>query len=126
MIGKRMRCPLNQLGVIQHKFNGVNIKQAKRFVRVSCETYIEKIAKAHGWTEELTHNQPVPMRSDPAYIAALEETEGPGNEEDQQELQKTMGFNYRQVMGEIIFAMVVCRPHTTWITRPMGLGLGLC
>jgi hypothetical protein len=50
------------------------------------------------------------MRQESAYQNELETTEGPEDPAEQQRLRDEMGFNYRQVIGEIIFAMITCRP----------------
>jgi hypothetical protein len=42
-------------------------------------------------------------------MAALELTEGPTDEKEKQALEQEMGFSYRQVIGEAIFAMTICR-----------------
>jgi hypothetical protein len=49
------------------------------------------------------------MRTDISYLATLELTEGPEDPAEQRELEQQMGFNYRQVIGEAIFAMTLCR-----------------
>jgi len=49
------------------------------------------------------------MRAESEYHRVLETTEGPVRPEDKYDLQKQMGFNYRQLIGELIFAMTACR-----------------
>jgi hypothetical protein len=49
------------------------------------------------------------MRNNSSYLATLELTEGPDDPAEQHALEKQMGFNYRQVIGEAIFAMTLCR-----------------
>ena len=46
-IESQMQNPLNDLGVIK-RFNGIDIQQARDFVKISCETYIDKIVSHHG------------------------------------------------------------------------------
>jgi hypothetical protein len=49
------------------------------------------------------------MQTETAFMATLELTEGPIEEHDKKTLEKEMGFSYRQVIGEAIFAMTICR-----------------
>ena len=58
----------------------------------------------------MAHQRPIPMRNDSNYLAELEQAKGPSTQEEQRDLAMQMGFNYRQVTGELTFAMVVCRP----------------
>ena len=49
------------------------------------------------------------MRNDSTYQANLELSYGPKEAKEQQELETQMGFSYRQAIGELIFAMTICR-----------------
>jgi hypothetical protein len=104
----RMQYPLNDMGLIR-RFNGVDISQTRDYVKMSCEMYIDKIVIGHGWQNEPAHTIPVPMRQDSAYHAILETELRPETEEEKENLEKIMGFSYRQAIGELIFAMTVCR-----------------
>jgi hypothetical protein len=92
-----MQNPLNDLGVIK-RFNGIDILQARDFVKISCETYIDKIVSLHGWQDELASNQPVPMRSDSESLQKLELSKGPEDPAEAQALKHDMGFSYRQAL----------------------------
>jgi hypothetical protein len=107
-IEDRMQNPLNDLGVIK-RFNGIDILQARDFVKVSCESYIDKIVTHHGWQNEVASNHPIPMRADSESLRKLELSKGPEDPREAQELEKEMGFSYRQAIGELIFAMTVGR-----------------
>jgi hypothetical protein len=107
-IQSKMTNELNDLGVIK-RFNGMDIDQTRHYVRLSCHTYIDKIISHHSWEHEKHANKPIPMRNDSTYLAELELTEGPSDPADQRALEQQMGFNYRQVIGEAIFAMTLCR-----------------
>lgn len=68
--------------------------------------------KAHDWI--LKTNQPInpiPLPADNAYIRKLEEAMVPATLTDKLQLKETMGFNYRQVIGEVIFPMMKCCPE---------------
>jgi hypothetical protein len=107
-IESRMQNPLNDLGVIK-RFNGIDILQTRDFVKISCETYIDKIVSHHNWQHEVASNQPIPMRADSESLRKLELSKGPEDPVEAQALETEMGFSYRQAIGELIFAMTVGR-----------------
>jgi hypothetical protein len=112
-IESRMKNPLNDLGVIK-RFNGIDILQTRDFVKISCETYIDKIVSHHGWQNEVASNQPIPMRADSESLRKLEGSTGPDDPAEAQALELEMGFSYRQAIGELIFAMTVGRIDTSY------------
>ena len=100
--------PMNDLGVVK-RFNGVDILQSRHFVRLSCETYIDKVIGNHDWQDLQSATLPVPMRSDSDFLSKFDQESGPTDPEEAKRLQETMGFSYRQAVGELIYAMTVCR-----------------
>lgn len=58
--------------------------------------------------------EPIPMKSEKAYLRELETSTGPTTEKEQKLLQQDMGFSYRQVIGELIYMMVTCRPDISF------------
>ena len=107
-IQQLMKNPLNDLGIIK-RFNGIDTVQTKHYIKIHGATYITKIIEHHGWQNEKAANLPIPMRTDSAYQAQIQLEEGPTDPQAQKELEKQMGFNYRQAIGELIFAMTICR-----------------
>ena len=63
----------------------------------------------HGWTKEFVKHKPVPLRSDSKYMTAIQLDEGPEDPLEAKQLEKRMGFNYRQAIGEVIYALTICR-----------------
>ena len=61
-----------------------------------------------------TANYPIPMSEDKHYIRQLESAELPSTEEQKIALQVEMKFNYRQAIGELIYAMVTRRPDISF------------
>ena len=100
--------PLNDLGLIK-RFNGADIIQSQHYIKISCETYITKIRDHHGWPPPRSNTKPLPIRTDHTYLTTLQQSRGPDDSHEQRELETQMGFNYRQVIGELIFAMTLCR-----------------
>jgi hypothetical protein len=116
-----MRISLKTLGVID-RFNGIYIHQTRYYVKLTCEKYLKKMLTNHAWCDtSLMPNKPTPLPSDTAYIQSLETATPPTTYPEQQALQDTMGFSYRQVMGEILYPMVKCRPdiafHATKLSQ---------
>jgi hypothetical protein len=100
---------LNKLGIIK-RFDGLDIQQTRDYIKISCQTHIDKIVEHHGWQNETTANLPLPMRNDSVYQANLELSYGPNNIiKEQQELETQMRFSYCQAIGELIFVMTICR-----------------
>jgi hypothetical protein len=100
--------PLNELGVIK-RFNRLDIQQTRHYIKISWQTYIDKIVEHHEWQHEHTANLPIPMRNDSIYQANLELSYGPEDVKAQQELETQMQFSYHQAIGELIFTMTICR-----------------
>ncbi len=98
LINDKMRIPVKHLGIIDH-YNGMDIHQTKHYVKLTCETYLYKMLKNHGW----------PSPSDNAYIKTLESAIPPNTTHDREHL-KAKYFNYRQVIGEIIYPTMKCHP----------------
>jgi hypothetical protein len=101
---------VKDLGLIG-RFNGVDIFQTKYYVKLTCERYITKMLQSHNWliTGPLpTH--PIPLPSEQDFIKSLEQAIPPQTVQAKQQLQHEMGFSYRQVIGELIWPMIKCRP----------------
>jgi hypothetical protein len=89
-------------------YNGLDILQTREGIKISCGTYIRKLQKAHGWNEVSPRSlEPI----DPNKVRELESNEGPNIDSPEgEELRKRNGFNYRGVVGEIVYAYITCRP----------------
>lgn len=107
-IQTHMSNPLNELGYIS-KFNGLNIHQTNTYNHLSCETYINKIISHHGWTLEEIPDRPTPMKSYTAYQTEIQIQQGSQDPAVAQKLERKMKLNYRQGIGELIFALTICR-----------------
>ena len=53
------------------------------------------------------------MCSDSTYLHTIETTE-PLEPEERMTYKSTLGFTYRQAIGEIIYALVTCRPDISF------------
>ena len=110
-INAQMRIEVKHLGTID-RFNGVDVHQTRYYVKITCEKYLYKMIKAHDWLlKTAAPLNPVPLPADSAYIKKLESAVVPNTLTDKLKLKESMGFNYRQVIGEVIFPMMKCRPE---------------
>ena len=92
-------------------YNGLDIHQTKRFFKVSCATYLRKILEGYGWDTQ-THKSPIgsPMNHEKKYLNKMETSSRPTDALSHTTLQKEMRSTYRQVIGELLFAAITCRP----------------
>ena len=70
-IGNKLQVPLNHLGVIA-KFDGIDVLQTRGHIKISCQTYLDKVLDSHKWQESEPGLNPIPMRNDSVYQSALE------------------------------------------------------
>jgi hypothetical protein len=93
-------------------YNGLDILQTREGIKLYCGTYIRKLQKAHGWNE-VSDKKLEPI--DPNKVKELESTVGPNiDSKEGKELRKRNGFNYRGVVGEIVYAQITGRPDYTF------------
>ena len=112
LIDSKMSAPLKREGLL-HRFNGIDIKQTKDFIRVNCSTYLNKILKNKPFNLTTTKNKPIPMTSDNELIKQLDISVGPFTDTEKLAQEKEMGFKYRNATGELLFAMITYRPDTS-------------
>ena len=56
-------------------YNGLNVQQTKRFIKISCTTYIEKILKGKDWSNEGNHTiTKTPMNHDKKILIVGDKT----------------------------------------------------
>ena len=92
-----------------NQFNGVDVTQSSHFIKISIHTYITKILKDKPWISSPSHTSPIPMNPDNVYNHNLEQLE-PLTGHDLKVVEDEYGFSYKQGIGELIYAMVTCRP----------------
>lgn len=109
-INSKMSMDVKDLGLID-RFNGMDIFQTKYYVKITCEKYLAKMLQAHQWSLKAPPpTLPIPLPADKEFIKQLEEATPPSSQSEIDTLRQEMGFNYRQVLGEIIWPMIKCRP----------------
>ena len=119
IIGKQLRLqsetsdPFTYLGLITD-FNGIDVKQTREYIEISCAGYIDRIITSHGWTNEknmLPVSKPIsPLPTDTLHQIA-KHTNGPKEgTAEHSALEAKAGFSYRTLLGEMMYAYVSCRP----------------
>jgi len=105
--------PFEYRGLVD-SFDGYNVLQTRDYIKLSAESYIRRLLKAHGWdnpSPRESSNKPKPPlhESDVANLFNL--AAGPvENTPEHKALETEQGFGYRSVLGEILFAYVLCCP----------------
>jgi hypothetical protein len=95
------------------RYNGVDVHQTRDHVKVSCETYINRVLQTHGWetpgARESDRFDSVPMTAEiAAQLTAIPAGPSEGTPEHR-DLEADVGYSYRQILGELVYAYVVCR-----------------
>ena len=114
-INSEMSIDIKSLGIV-NRFNGVDIKQSRNFIKIYNKMYIEKILKDKGWLQAAipgNHNTFIPMHNDVTYNRDIE-TAIPITHTEISSIEKEFGFSYKQGIGELIYAMVTCRPDISY------------
>jgi dUTP pyrophosphatase len=110
-INAKMRIEVKHLGLID-RFNGMDVHQTRHYMKITCEKYLYKMIKSHEWLIKGPHPiNPIPLPADSAYLQRLEQAVVPNSILAKTALQHRMGFKYRQVMGEVIYPTMKCRPE---------------
>jgi Reverse transcriptase (RNA-dependent DNA polymerase)/GAG-pre-integrase domain len=101
---------LTTQGVLR-RFNGVDIDQTRDYVKISCESYIANMMNVHAWTvpsaaETGRLSEPL----SPSDYDKLQRAEGfAEGTAEHRALETKFGFAYRSLLGELVYAYVVCR-----------------
>ena len=114
-INSKMSIDVKELGMIE-RFNGVDVEQRREYIKLHNHTYISKLIQQHPWLQNDTepmHTHPLPMHHANQYQHDIE-TATPLTPTERQKLEHEYGFSYRQAVGEIIYAMITCRPDISF------------
>ena len=114
-INSKMTIDVKDLGVVSC-FNGVDVLQTQEYIKLHNTTYINKIIQQHSWINDDNTPMPyhpLPMNPDTKYQHQLEQAT-PLEMDEKLKLERKLNFTYRQVVGEIIYAMIICRPNISY------------
>jgi hypothetical protein len=116
LIDEHLTIPLKRLGLVD-LFNSVDILQTKHYVKISCTTYLERICEKY--LDSWMHQHHVPARPTPlpatdsfmkSFLAAI----GDPTPSHQATLERDMQLKYKNVLGELIYALVTCHPDISF------------
>jgi hypothetical protein len=100
---------LKSQGILS-SFYGIDIDQRREYVKFSCQSYLARMLKTHGWDKpsltEKSDSKPI----EPLAASSADELfPSVGLAEDSTEHQplKIIGFRYCMVLGELPYAYVV-------------------
>jgi hypothetical protein len=103
LIDDKLTIPMKHQGLVT-LYNGLNIIQTWDYIKVLCETYIDRISNIHldhGWMKSyLISDRPTPLPTTPQFMKALQTDDANPNPIAQQNLEKKMGFSYRSEIGQ--------------------------
>ncbi|KAL7550306.1 hypothetical protein ACHAWF_013540 [Thalassiosira exigua] len=86
-------------------FNGLDIDQTRHYIKLTCKTYIERISQGHldSWMSvKDMPDRPTPLPSKDTFMRDFLAAEGTKDPVEQEKLKKSMGFGYRQGIGQLI------------------------
>ena len=119
MIDEHITFPMKRMGLV-HLFNGMDIDQTEDYIKVSCETYLDRILEKYFTApinlrvDDIGRVKPTPLPNRPTFQNSFLNAKGDPDPKAQADLAKRMGFGYRNAIGELIYAMVTCRPDLSY------------
>jgi len=95
----------------------MDVQQSRYWIKISCSTYINRIMPKHrdSWMSDKrmpTHPTPLPVAG--KFMESFMAAKGNRDKDVQAALAKEYGFSYRSGVGELIYAMITCRPDLSF------------
>jgi hypothetical protein len=113
MIDDELRILMKHQGYLD-MYHGVNKKQTKNYIKISCKSSIEKICYKYlnFWMHTFTStgDSPTPLPTDPTWHKRFNDAVGNPDPKGQSKLAKAMQITYHCGVGELIWAMNTTRP----------------
>jgi hypothetical protein len=116
LIDDHLTIPLKRMGLVT-LFNGLDVTQTQDYVKISCSTYINRICAKYldSWMgKHHMSNRPTPLPQTESFLKSFHSAEGDPSPIQQEKLGKQMGIQYRNGVGELIYALVTCRPDISY------------
>jgi hypothetical protein len=118
VIGARLKlehekeAPFEYFGLLS-EYNGVDVKQTRDYVAISCSRYIQRVLQSHQWSKpgprESDTEKCIPMPTE--VLPQLYKEVGPAEGSlEHAALSAEQGFTYRTLLGELLYAYITCRP----------------
>ena len=113
LLDEQLTMPIKRQGLLD-MFNGVDVVQTKHYIKIDCHTYIDKFCAKYlaTWMNKvpLSENRPTPLPSDADWLQNFNAAIGSDNPKELATLETSMQIRYRGGIGELIWAMITCRP----------------
>lgn len=92
-------------------YNGMEIDQRREYIAILMTTYIDKLVDKHGWSSmKFSKTKPSAPLTEAMAKAIMEAGRGPLLKSPEgRKIEDEKGFQYRVLLGELIFVMVVTR-----------------
>jgi len=105
--------PFEHFGLVD-SFDGCDVLQTRDCIKLSAESYVRRLLKAHGWdnlSRRESSNKPKPQLHESDVANLVDLAAGPvENTPEHKALEAEQGFGQRSVLGKIFFACVLFRP----------------
>ena len=95
-------------------FNGVDVKQTRNYIQITCETYIDKFLAHYGWASAATNEssekpiEPIALSTVPQLFTDYDANAN-ANDITLMGYENAAGFAYGSVLGAVIYIYVVAR-----------------
>jgi hypothetical protein len=117
LIDDQLTIPLKRQGLLD-MFNGVDVVQTQDYIKISCQTYIDKFCEKYlnTWLGKipLSKNRPIPLPTDPSWLKKFSAAMGLSDPDVQKDLSSKMQIKYKAGVGELIWAMTTCQPDISF------------
>jgi hypothetical protein len=117
MLDDELTIPLKQMGLLD-LYNGLDAVQTWDYIKINCSTFLNEISIKHLSTWMKNFNVPTgcpnPLPRRETFIKPYLLATGDPDHALQDKLAKEMGFGYQLGIGELIYAMVSCRPDISY------------
>jgi hypothetical protein len=103
------------------KFNGVEVDQTRDYIRLHCATYLDRVLDKHGWNTPQYHD---PSLKEPLHDKLVKQIDldvgPPEHSAEAKAIEVKAGFKFRQVLGELMYAYVICRLDIGYILTKLS------
>ena len=91
-------------------YNGIDVIQTRDYVKIGCESYIDRMLQTHGWDTPPHKDSPNIVPLAPTVVEKLQKLEGPPEKSPEaRAIERSYGFSYRNLLGELMYAYVIVR-----------------
>ena len=119
MIDDQLSIPLKRQGLVE-LYNGLDVVQSRHYIKLNCSTYVTRITEKYlvTWMKDMKvcADRPLPFPTTAAFLDELNSSIGDADEKVQEKLKKEYGCGFRNIIGELIYAMVTCRLDISFAT----------